>query len=209
MRKVVALIDRPSPQSMAMVPLIVRLADGSLATSGMAKASRHRSVRSEEEVLALEYAGHIRLLAEPLPTLPPDGEFCALWMGSQFSLKAHIRFLPLPAPADSLHTVSALGVFWLGYPQVIYPRLIEWMRTAFRAAVVSRIPQIAQLMNWVLPDQVEAMAALWYTADTSEMKQRYLDQFRQTFRTRLSEKELKSELKSTVEHVLGHAIEEE
>jgi hypothetical protein len=165
LKRVRALLDRPSHESFGMTPLVIEDGD-QLHVHGLAPASAHRAQPlSTNELDELLRGGHglgvdQELRREPAPNA------VALWLGDSFSKRAEALLLP-PAPLPAAFQAAG-GRFFVGPAPAMFPYLERWIVGAFRRfrreGDSKEKKDIASLMRWVLPQRPESLAAAWSSA---------------------------------------------
>ncbi len=170
--EVVALLDKPSLKSFGMVSIIVRsegrvlhVLDGSL----------HAQPISEESVAVLCCSGHAYDVSGLGASVDgPPRPLVAGWLGSEFLASVREVGAPVPEVPDAHFALKPHGSFWVGEPEVVFRTLKSWTVAAARRVFVERNAVLADLMEWVLPDEDETVAAVWWTRDSEEDRMRYL-----------------------------------
>jgi hypothetical protein len=170
MMRAIALLDKPTPASFGMASVVV--ADGeTLRVLGLAGPSVHRGRGlGRSDVEELVRGGHALPLDSEVPAdLAPDT--VALWLGDSFAESARALGLS-PAPLLASHMTATGGTFFLAPAAIAHPYLERWIVHAFQRFRAERAEHprkvIADLMNWVLPNRPESMAAAWATAARPE-----------------------------------------
>jgi hypothetical protein len=157
--RVTALLDRPSPKTMGMVPIAIRAAD-SLRVSGLATERVVDLAPAELEALLREG----NAIDVDVPLAPHVGPLAAAWVGRAWLSRAQELDAPI-VPFDFTHAAGDEGLFMVASPAFIYAGLDVWVRSALVRALELRSVGIARLMATSLPDRDETRAALWLTAD--------------------------------------------
>ncbi len=204
--KIVAILDRPSPRSFGMAPLLVRSPDG-YRVLGLANGGP-RKIEEAEAELALEG----RCYPIELEMLEPDADLCAGWLGRSWIEDARALGLdPLRRPAlfgvriPSTHEVREKGRFYLGPPRAVYAALQGWVELAGRRFLREdgsspARARIARLMRWTLPDDPRTMAVMVESKVGDERRERlelYVRRRRDAGRP-ASPEELESELEAAL-----------
>ncbi len=177
MTRFIALLDRPSPKSFGLVPVITER-HGVPAVTGVAGLSAHRvQPISIPEVNNLIAAGHaLRVTGELSPADDVGVDTVALWAGTAF-LEAAERADLLPAPLPSRPHPAEGGSFYLGRAAALYPYLDQWVSRALTTLLNHSDQQkqrhIAELMRWVLPSNPMTLAALWTSSSEPDTELRW------------------------------------
>jgi hypothetical protein len=160
-RRVIALLDMPSADSMGMLATVVKTADGALFVSGMGTPNEVPQASLDELIehhqsLGLDPALDCADLPDPV---------VALWIGREFSQRAAALGLPVPTLPGLTRAELKAGSILLSSPAEVFTLLEAWTSAVFAMAVRQNLSAIALLMIQVLPDHALTRAALWYTAD--------------------------------------------
>lgn len=194
-----ALLDKPSPESFGMIPLVID-DEGSLRVLGLAPASAHRAHSLHtDELEELLRAGHGLRVDQELRR-EPTSDAVALWLGDSFNERtAALRLPPAPLPAG---LEAPNGRFFVGPAAAMFPYLERWIMAAFRRfrgeTDAKAKKEISGLMRWVLPNRPETLAAAW---SSSAKPDRELELQRRTFVRGKSSESLRAEY----EKLLGGA----
>ena len=159
---VVALLDRPNPESFGMVAFVARHLDGSFRIHGLEGQDGTRLAAGELDCLISE--GHaLGVQAEAELRL---GCLVAGWIGEGFRQMAERARAPTPRVPAAQHLLSTNGHgrFWIDTADIVYHQhLLRWLREAAREVFDSDSAELADLMTWVLPNNQLTWAALWHT----------------------------------------------
>lgn len=162
--RLVAMLDRPSEDSMGAVPVVIQGPGPELRVFGLA---RDRAGRFDKGDLAeLIDRGQALELDIPVEEKCATGEVVAMWIGNKFQQRAAELQVPTPPlPASDLEAIQLPdGRAALGRPSDVHARLVAWLSKAFRRAVEQYSSPLARLMAQVFPDDELTRAALWHTA---------------------------------------------
>jgi hypothetical protein len=163
MRRIVALLDKPSTSSFGLLALVTRSEAGTLETEGLAEPSDLWV--SDDHYDALAESGSLVQLPRELDRPAETGRLSALWLGRGFEKRAKEIGVSLP-PRIALPKANELedGTLWLLRVDHGYQILDAWLYHAAEEALRERNPDIAKLMAWALPDRDETRMALWFTS---------------------------------------------
>ncbi len=158
--RVKGLLDRPSPQSLGMLGIVVERNPGHLCVDGIVGMSAKPI--DESEFQQLLGSGD----AQPAdgPSVEDDSRpHCALWVGNEFADNAARLRVPLPPLPKSAVKNREEGMYWVGPIQHVWRVLDSWLVRAFRRSIREDDAELAMLMAWALPDRQETRAAIWHT----------------------------------------------
>jgi len=167
MTRTLALLDKPNRSSFGLTPLAVE-ERGGVRVLGLAPASVHRGRGLDDrQVQELISGGHALATEISIPQDELSSDTVALWLGEAFAERAEKLNLPT-APLPTVSHRADGGRFFLGPAESMYPYLEYWTNAAFRrfrAESDSSVRRnIAALMDWVLPNRAESLAAKWISA---------------------------------------------
>lgn len=170
-----ALLDRPSPRSLGMLGLVVESAggaEGRLRTDGV--LGSQAGLVEQGELADLVGAGQA-LAVDGLEVRRTRNEpMAALWVGDEFAAGSEDRGLPLPPFPKSRRGRASGGTYWVSSAAHVHRVLDTWVARAFRRAALTRDHRLATLLSWAAPDQDEARAAAWLTAESQAKRERDL-----------------------------------
>jgi hypothetical protein len=177
MTDVVALLDRPSSESMGAVPLVSGGTGGVFAVRGLAN-SPEQSIADDDlqELVASHQAiGFHPPVSIDLASVVSNP--VAMWIGREFEENASNLGVPAPPlPSDQVVKVPD-GRAALANSGEVYARLEAWLERAFRTVVEDSNEPLARLMAQVLPDHQFTQAALWCSARSDKRRTQELDWF--------------------------------
>lgn len=163
-RKAVAILDRPSPRALCMVPVVVDDGHGCLSVTGLADGSSTVVLtRTDLEGLLSRREG----LPLGLLEVPPVENLTGGWVGDEFLSIAKQYGVPSPPFFNEVRSVRVEpgdGYCYLSSALEVHTALEAWFQKAVRMAVHRNNSAIAQLAAWPFPDRDEARAAVWVTA---------------------------------------------
>lgn len=198
MSHVLALLDRPRPRSLGLVPLVID-DGGKIQVLGLANTSAHRGrYMSREDVEHLIRAGHaLRVDTNTLDTL--SKRHVALWVGADFEEASNKLGLSLPPLPQKTFNADG-GRFAVGDSLDLYAYLDAWTNAAFtrclsQANEAERMA-IADLMRWALPSDPRTLAASWQSATESSSE---LELQHRIFGSTFTLNEWKAELQRTID----------
>lgn len=172
---IVALLDKPSPNSFGMCPLITRFYDNNFCeVLGLSSGIKTISI---EELDQLYRQGHILKVKSQLPKNLSNP--VALWLGNKFFIKAdYLSAPPLPQIDKTWHSPlkphHESGKYTIKDCREAFNILNSWVTTTGIEALTTNNHEFAKLMNWTLPLSPITQASLYFTAPTNESKQREL-----------------------------------
>jgi hypothetical protein len=166
MAEVIALLDKPSPDSMGALPFVWRDEDGSLAVFGLAETSG-RTV-SQDEIEDLTRARQAMAVHLPLSSKPTAAKSMAMWIGKRFTSKAAALGVPAPPRPSELSIQLEDGSASIAPTDDVHARLEAWLERAFQVCITTSNRQLAELMAQVMPDHELTQAALWKTAPANQ-----------------------------------------
>lgn len=175
----IALLDRPSVHSLAIIPVVLKTIDGSLIVTGVNK----RPIAINQDYLDLLIKnGHVLCLPNPIVFESfIDFHIVAGWLGSFFEEKC----IMLQGPEIAIKTTNLfvndkgekIAKFWLDTPDKIMKVIEQWVKKAAHKAIKNGLASLADLMIWALPDHEYTRAALLSTRSTQKERQRKLEWF--------------------------------
>jgi hypothetical protein len=169
---ILALLDKPSPKSFGMVPVIVRCGICDLyALDGRVQLLSVDRVRIDE-LCASGHAYDVSALGASIEGAPRP--LVAGWLGAEFLENARRLGAPEPPVTDARFVFEPHGSFWVDAPQDVFGCLKRWTLAAARRVFIERNAALADLMAWALPDEQETIAAIWWTRGSDEDRKRYL-----------------------------------
>ena len=158
--RVKGLLDRPSPQSLGMLGIVVERDTGPSCLDGVVGMSG--TPIDESEFLQLLESGDAQRAEGP--SVDDDSrQYSALWVGNKFTDSAMRLNVALPPLPKSAQKIREEGMYWVGPTQHVWRVLDSWLLRAFRRSVRENDAELATLMTWVLPDRPETRAAVWHT----------------------------------------------
>jgi len=168
--KTVALLDKPSPRSFGITPIVTTDDAGTLKVHGLVRDSMHRAKhvtrRDVDDLIHTENA-----IAMPELELPArmigDGAV-AMWVGDAFTHEA--QRLDLEVKALPEHEIRLTGgTVFIGPPTDMFVYLSTWLERAFQRVREEKDGEtrrrIAALMRWTLPDHPLTMVASLRSAE--------------------------------------------
>jgi hypothetical protein len=178
MTDLVALLDRPSSESMGALPIVSVSGGSGLAVHGLATSAKQQIADDDlRELLASHQAIGFH------PPVPVDfgsevSNAVAMWIGREFEAKAINLGVPAPPlPSEQVVRVPD-GQAAVANSAEVYARLEAWLERAFRAVVgVNSNQALARLMAQVLPDHEFTQAALWHSAVSERERSQEIDWF--------------------------------
>jgi hypothetical protein len=177
MTDVVALLDRPSRDSMGAIPIVSGRTSSILSVHGLANSPEQLIANDDLEDLI---ASHQAIAFRPpvaVELAPAVSNPVAMWVGREFEVKASDLGVPAP-PLPSDQVVRAPdGRAALANSTEVYARLEAWLERAFRMVVEDSSEPLAKLMSQVLPDHEFTQAALWCSAKSNKRRSEELDWF--------------------------------
>jgi hypothetical protein len=177
MTDVVALLDRPSRESMGAVPFVSGGHGPVLAVQGLAQTSEQSIADDDLQQLV---ASHQAIAFRPPVAIdlgPAVANPVAMWIGREFEAKASNLGVPAPPlPSDQVVNLPD-GRAALANPGEVYARLETWIERAFRTVVEEPNEPLARLMAQVLPIHDLTQAALWCSAESGKRRAQELDWF--------------------------------
>lgn len=194
-KTVVALLDRPSPESFGMVGILIKYED-KYETLGLTE-NKFITQREFERL-----GGHILEVYSTLDNnlINP----AALWIGNEFYSKAtNLKAPQLPDTKDwntPLHPHTSTGKYSFLETKQAYKTLDEWTTEAAREALLRNNYDLAKLTAWALPFSSASKAAIYFTTPTPEKQKQELKLYMRI--DQKTEKELKEELEKTKEVLL-------
>lgn len=180
--KVVALIDRPSHHSYAMLGFIARdLETGTLHTKGVAteKFPKQMSDRLVEEMRQnLLLVEHLNVVVSEQPKL-----VCG-WLGERFvvthQLCSNAPLLVKPNP-DTVYLVKSgesEGYFWVTQSDQLHGQMISFAEESARAAIREnerrQAGELAWLASMTIPQNELVSVAKWWTAGSDNVRNQFL-----------------------------------
>ncbi len=191
MAKIVGILDKPSPKSFGLCPILTKSPDEDFYRS---PSFTPKKLVNQEEFGMLG-GGHMLEVDILLPGgLSNPG---ALWVGKEFSV--WVESLQAPSlPEMKGWNEYSLGKEIKGWYSIrewseAYGVLEGWVGQTAILALDRMDGGLAGLMNWTLPFDPKTQAALYFTQPTDELKQKELDwqlKLRRDARNPISEEEL-------------------
>lgn len=162
MKRLVALLDRPSSRSFGMTPIVTKDDSGSVEVHGLVPDSRHRaqhvSLADVEELIKTQNA----ILAPERELSASTPNDVALWVGDAFSEHASRFGLDIKALPEHAIPLNG-GEAFVAPAKDLFVYLSMWIERAFQRVRDERDretqKQIASLMRWTLPDHRLTLAA--------------------------------------------------
>jgi hypothetical protein len=156
------LLDLPTPESMGMVPLVLRDRPGGGFVTGATADRRELTAGDLDE---LQTFGAFRRITPARFEVSSD-DLVGLWIGDAFRANAATLTGMQPEPGRFGITLKQVdqGQLGVGPPEAVYRVLDAWLRGAFAVAIGANSFPIARLMTQVLPNRDETRAALLWTA---------------------------------------------
>ena len=175
MHKCIALLDPPSNESYAMVPIVVEDQEGELWILGSNGPLLRRFSKWQYEELLNDYGAAMPLdEAQDLPEI--DQKLVAYWIGDEFLRKSEALNAPeLMMPDTGQGRVAAQGRAWFLPPEQAHSELSRWSELAAKQAIAEKNLGIAWLVSWCLPQSIAALGSLWYCASDDTKRQRTLE----------------------------------
>ncbi len=162
-----AIVDRPSPDTMGLHPVVLSLGDR-LRISGLSDGDREISEEELERLIEDQHA----LTVDRALDGPWVGPLCAAWIGRSFAERAEDEGAPeLPFERQLMTRVRGRGWFALDTTAALYGALDRWIRQTFVAAIEQNSYGLASLLTSVAPSREETRAAVFMTA-TYEQRER-------------------------------------
>ncbi len=97
------------------------------------------------------------------------------WYGNNFKAQlVQLNALAPDIPAEH-YVLPQIGSFWFESPEVMYPRLRNWLKTTAPRVFKEKNRALANLMQWALPSAPETLAAMWYTQCTHQEQSDEID----------------------------------
>lgn len=176
--EVVALLDNPSPDTLGLVPVVLRVA-GRLEVRGVAGWEK-RTPFHEGDLEDLVQQGHALqlpagLVADFNERFPLEEAGAAGWVGDGWWQRAEELHLVHDLPPERPLRAPGKGSFWLGTPPTVYGVLDRWLRKAAVTALQRDGAAISELMRRALPHRLETRAITWWTRPSEEEKRRRLE----------------------------------
>jgi hypothetical protein len=171
--QIVALTDKPSPQSFGMTGFVARDGDR-LRVHGI--RSQHDAEISQEQLEQYIAAGHWRDVAAANAGIAVSLSGSVVgWLGSEFECRALMLGVPVVEGVPPFPWSVPDGLFWVGHPRVVYGSLKQWNDAAVTRAIWERNRPLADLLAWALPQEDSAQAAIWYTRESDAVRDAHLD----------------------------------
>ena len=182
MALLIALLDKPSEDSLGMVPAVVKESDKTIRVLGLAPTSAHRAKGlHERDVKDLIAGGHALGIEDTHVKDRLADDTAALWLGHEFqdvATEVGVAFAPPPQRP----VIAFKGKIFLLPSPVAYRHIEDWVVGAFKTfrsllprpiggGDVSDRPRrlkIADLLSWALPERPEALAASWAVSPDPE-----------------------------------------
>lgn len=171
-RRVLGILDRPSPNTLGFLALVVENSQGALHAEGLsASTDSELSSRTYAELVARGEAVAIDAVSINFDETPAT----AVWLGDEFANEADAAGVPLPPIGSPTTVLGVDGKYWIA-PQRHAWRLFEsWIAVAFRLFAVNGNRRLARLLYQAAPDRLEARTALWFSSASDTEKERHLD----------------------------------
>lgn len=167
MGRLIALLDRPSKESLGIVPLVLETTTG-LILCGFKGGPRPLAA---EKLREGEHLGSVLRVEGPEVSLGPEAQLAAGWLGHEFARKAQELGAPeIRTDELSLNTAED-GQYWFDRPERVVEFIDSWVIEAARIAIDTRSPDLAELMEQASPDHFDTCAAL-YATRTDEVQRR-------------------------------------
>lgn len=167
-----AIADRPSPESFAVVPFIARDDDGRNLIAGWA----YQSEIDDGELAALITntigAHDVAPLGIRLDAFTRGS--AAGWIGETFAARCRELGAPEPEPPAACHALPGLARFWIGAAQDVLAVRRRWTEAAARKAIRERDRALADLMRWAEPHALETEAAVWHACSSPEEREAHV-----------------------------------
>lgn len=207
-KRVVAVLDRPAPQSLGMLGLVVAQEDGTLITEGV--QGSQAGTLSAVDLNDLVDGGHAISVDDLTLHMGPD-PFAALWLGAEFVTRAGKAGVHVPPLPQQTSRQVSTGTFWVAPARHVWRILDSWTVQAFRKVVATQDGELARLMSWVLPDRPETRAARWLTASSNHARSRDIDWWvrvdRESGRPEITPQALTAELESLITHTESEPLQ--
>jgi len=199
---VVGVIDPPATESLAMAALVLREADGRLATSGV--AGEPREIHPDEYEAMLQ-RGHV-LAMDPRPVPGRGRRWCLLCLGSGFYARTReIGLVDYAFPTDVRPFPEVKGLkatCWIGTAPAVFPALEWFCRYALHAVLLGGPPEAARLAARSMPDHELTRAALLAAAADPAQATRELEWFCRIERDRgrpVAREDMEASLRKVIE----------
>jgi hypothetical protein len=171
MNRLIGLLDRPSPRSFGMTPIITADDSDRVAVHGLVPESSHRArhvSRADVEDLIRTHNA-TRVPENELKVSTPED--VALWVGEGFSDQAGRLGLEVKGLPELPIHVSG-GTAFVAPAKDLFVYLSTWIERAFQLVRNEgdreKRRQVASLMRWTLPDHPLTLVASWKAAAEPE-----------------------------------------
>ena len=168
MPKVIALLERPDPQSMSIPPFVWSDECGPLRVRGY--LNWESRVFESGDLQELVDGGHAYILPTPFQIEPQDS---IGWLGEWF--RGENQRLHGPSIVLNIHSMElpGLGRIWRASEQSIRRQIEDWISEAAKVVFSdsgSHRCGLADLMEAACPDDDRALAGIWCTRNPTEQR---------------------------------------
>src|SRR5262245_12367584 len=122
--RVRGLLDRPSPQSLGMLGIVVEREPGQLCVEGIVGMST--TPLDEHEFSELLRSGDAQL-ADGASVEDDSRSYSALWVGNEFAVNATRLKVPMPPLPRTAARIGGDGTYWVGPTQHVWRVIDSWL----------------------------------------------------------------------------------